>query len=91
MASQIPDMVIQRRHEAAMELAPFLDIEDRILLLGYVSGLIPVSPEFERLEAEIPPERRCHPHKGPVPYLLDHELHLERRRSHRPSQSKAAA
>jgi hypothetical protein len=40
-----------------MEVVPYVDTEERILLLGFVTGLIPPSPEFERLEAEHPPEK----------------------------------
>jgi hypothetical protein len=57
MSSKQPDPVIQRRHEAAMEVVPYVDTEERILLLGFVTGLIPPSPEFERLEAEHPPAK----------------------------------
>ena len=52
MSSKQPDTVIQRRHEAAMDLVHYVDAEDRILLLGYVTGLVPVSMELLRLEAE---------------------------------------
>ena len=52
MASKQPDTVIQRRHEAAMDLIDYVAPEDRILLLGYVTGLVPVSMELLRLEAE---------------------------------------
>ena len=51
MASKQPDTVIQRR-EAAMDLIDYVAPEDRILLLGYVTGLVPVSMELLRLEAE---------------------------------------
>ena len=52
MPTKQPDPVVQRRHDAAMELVHFVDVDDRILLLGYVTGLVPVSAELLRLEAE---------------------------------------
>jgi hypothetical protein len=57
MPSKQPDPVIQRRHDAAMDIVHYVDQDERILLLGFVTGLIPASPEFERLEAEHPPEK----------------------------------
>jgi hypothetical protein len=57
MSSKQPDPVIQRRHEAAMEVVQHVDKDERILLLGFVTGLIPPSREFERLEAAHPPEK----------------------------------
>jgi hypothetical protein len=57
VSSQQPDPVIQRRHEAAMEVVQHVGEDQRILLLGYVTGLIPLSPDLERYEAERPPEK----------------------------------
>jgi hypothetical protein len=74
MSNKQPDPVVQRRHEAAMEVIHHVGEEDRILVLGYVTGLIPPSPEFERLEAENPPVRNV---RGP--YRKNPGLHAGER------------
>jgi len=52
MPSKTPDLVVQRRHKAAMDVIGDIDPKDRALVLGMVTGLVPVSLELLRLEAE---------------------------------------
>lgn len=53
-----PSKALMKRHEKAIELVPRVQQQDRILLLGFVVGLLR-SPELERLEAERDGEQRA--------------------------------
>lgn len=47
-----PDKAMMRRHSAAMKIIDQVDRHERVLLLGYVTGLID-APLLDATEAEI--------------------------------------
>ncbi len=69
MTGPEPSPELLKRHKAAMTLVRRLPPEDRLILLGYVVGLVP-SSELERYErdAVAVPDRDGHDerHTGPV-------------------------